>query len=337
MKITQILLILAILSLFAPIFSTPAPVQAQAGTPFEVLVQINNLRSANGLTPLVENQYLNIAAQNHANWIASTGIGGHTGEGGSTAADRALAVGYGQGAKVWVTENWARGPGLTAYDCVYTMWAPSAAHLDNMLTTWHNEFGAGVALDGDGFTVYVVNFGHSAGSNIPEQPISTPSGPTATLAPLIQPVTTARPNPDGSVIHIVQFGQSLWAIADAYQISMADLLSQNGLTEEDAIFPDQRLLIVPAYLEVEEVTGTDTTEDVNPAFQTPTLTPSPTTTRTAQPTSTRNASTPTVRPKQGSHFFANIFSGDTLYVGIGLVIVSVLGIALLFYTSSRLK
>ena len=338
MKITRILLIFASLSLFVPLFSAPGPAQAQAGTAFEVLVQINNLRAANGLTPLVENQYLNIAAQNHANWIAETGLGGHTGEGGSTAADRALAVGYGEGANVWVTENWARGSGLTAYDCVYTMWAPSTAHLDNMLTTWHNEFGAGAALDGTGFTVYVVNFGHSAGSNIPEQPISTASGPTATLVPLIQPVTTATPNPDGSVIHIVQFGQSLWAIADAYQISMADLLNQNGLTEEDAIYPDQQLLIVPASLEViEEIIETETTAVANQAAQRPTPTPSPIATRTAQPTSTRLESTPTAIPNQRGNFFANIFSGDTLFVGVGLVVVSVLGIALLLYTSSRLK
>ena len=336
MKITRILVILAILSLFTPIFSAPEPAQAQAGTPFEVLVQINNLRSANGLSPLAENQYLNIAAQNHANWIATTGIGGHIGEGGSTAADRALAVGYGEGAKVWVTENWARGPGLTAYDCVYTMWAPSAAHIDNMLTTWHNEFGAGVALDGDGFTVYEVKFCHSAGSSIPAQPISTPSGPTATFAPLIQAVTTTTPNPDGSVFHIVQFGQSLWAIADAYDIAMADLLSQNGLTEEDAIFPDQRLLIVPASIEVEEATVQETAA-ANQAAQRRTPTPSPTATRTAQPTSTRMERTPTAEPNERVNFFVNIFSGDTLYVGIGLVVVSVLGIALLFYTTSRLK
>lgn len=338
MKITRILLILALLSFFTPLFSAAKPAQAQAGTPFEVLVQINNLRSANGLSPLVENQYLNLAAQNHANWIATTGQGGHIGEGGSTAADRALAVGYGEGARVWVTENWARGPGLTAYDCVYTMWAPSAAHIDNMLTTWHNEFGAGVALDGDGFTVYVVKFGHSAGSNIPEQPISTPSGPTATLAPLVQPVTTATPNPDGSVIHIVQFGQSLWAIADAYDIAMADLLSQNGLTEEDAIFPDQRLLIVPASLEVvEEATEVETTAEVAQASQRPTSTLAPTATRTPRPTSTPSEITPTAETNESGNFITNIFSGDTLFVGIGLVVVSVLGIGLLFYTTSRLK
>jgi uncharacterized protein YkwD/LysM repeat protein len=337
MKKYRILAILAIISLFTPMLSARKPVQAQAGTAFEVLVQINNLRSANGLSPLVENQYLNIASQNHANWIATTGLGGHIGENGSTAADRALAVGYGEGAKVWVTENWARGPGLTAYDCVYTMWAPSAAHIDNMLTTWHNEFGAGVALDGDGFTVYVVKFGHSAGSNIPEQPISTPSGPTVTLAPLIQPVTTATRNPDGSIIHIVQFGQSLWAIADAYDIAMADLLIQNGLTEQDAIFPDQRLLIVPASLEVEEATETEATSTRNQAAQRPTPTPSPTATRPVQPTSTSRESTPTDVPIQRGNFLTNIFSGDTLFVGIGLVVVSILGIALLFYTTSRLK
>ncbi|HOM67875.1 MAG TPA: CAP domain-containing protein, partial [Brevefilum fermentans] len=122
--------VVLLISLVLLVFGTPEPGRAQAGAPYEVLAEINGLRVANGLEPLVENQYLNLAAQNHADWIASTLQGGHTGAGGSTPADRALAVGYGGGATVSVTENWARGPGLTAHACVYTMWAPSSAHIN---------------------------------------------------------------------------------------------------------------------------------------------------------------------------------------------------------------
>ena len=339
-KKKQILFIFSLISLCCLLVPASQSVEAQAGTAFEVLIEINGLRAANGLSPLAENQYLNLAAQNHANWIATTGQGGHTGEGGSDAQARALAVGYGEGAQVWVTENWARGSGLTAYDCVYTMWAPSAAHLDNMLTTWHNEFGAGVALDSSGFTIYVVNFGHTTSSNVPEQSINVPTGPTATLAPLVQPVTTATPQTDGTVVHVVQFGQSLWAISDAYNIPLTELLALNGLTEEDAIFPDQQLLIKQGNGETPEPTATepDDLEMLTNPEEAPTATPRPT--QRVSPTATLLTTITveaTIEADSQGNFIKNIFSGDSLLVGIGLIVVSVLGIALLLYTSNRLK
>lgn len=330
----RLLALLMLITLVLILFGVPKAAWAQAGSPYEVLAEINGLRIANGMAPLNENQYLNIAAQNHADWIASTLQGGHTGAGGSTPADRALAVGYGEGASVRVTENWARGPGLTSHSCVYDMWAPSSAHINNMLTTWHNEFGAGVALDSQGMTVYVVKFGHVVGSAPLPQPTTNPSIPAGTPAPLIQPIATAQANPDGSVIHVVQFGQTLWGIAEAYDINMITLLEQNYLTEESAIFPNQELLIVPANIEIDEdaemaATTTPTEEPTPTATRTPTRTP--------WPTRTAVSPTPTEVPNQAGSFLVNIFSGDTLGIGIGLVAVSLLGIVLMFFTSSRLK
>jgi uncharacterized protein YkwD/LysM repeat protein len=314
---------------------TPNTVRAQAGEPYEVLAEINSLRIANGLQPLAENQYLNLAAQNHADWIAATLQGGHTGEGGSTPADRALVVGYGGGAAVRVTENWARGHGLTASGCVYNMWAPSSAHINNMLTTWHNEFGAGVALDSQGMTVYVVKFGHVVGS-VPPQPTAAPGRPTGTPAPLVQPISTSQANPDGSVVHEVQFGQTLWGIAEAYRINMVTLLELNYLTEDAAIFPGQKLVIVPAGLDIEKIDDDRSLEETTP---TPTKEPTATPTRTRTPWPTRTAInvTPTQESNKTGEFFINIFRKDTLGLGIGLVTVSLLGIALLWFTSSRLK
>ena len=329
------------LCIWGVFFTQPSPAQAQAGTPGEMHDQINQLRAANGLYPLSVNSYLMQSAQNHANWIAAGNPGGHTGEGGSAAYDRALAVGYGEGAEIYVTENWARGYGLTVSDCIYVMWDDDA-HMGNMLTTWHNEFGAGVALDGDGMTIYVVNFGHVSG-NVPVQPTVettgepdretvTPGAPTNTLEPLIQPVTKSTPKPDGSVTHIVQFGQSLWGIVDAYDVPMADLLALNNLTEDSPIYPDQELLIFPATIEIQETPEvTDTLESTQESTQTPTPT------ETLQNTPTVPAVTPTTTPKVRNSFLANIFSGETLWLGIGLVAVSVFGIALLLFTSSRLK
>jgi uncharacterized protein YkwD len=335
-KIQRIIKILSLLSLLACLMAAPQPTQAQAGTAWEVLAEINAYRAANGLPPLVENQYLNISSQNHVNWMAETGIYSHTGIDGSTSTERAIAAGYGGGSSVRVTENWARGPGMTASEVVYQSWATSDIHNSQMLSTSYNEFGAGVALDGDGMTVYVVNFGIVLGSSIEPQATTGPStGPTSTPAPIIQPITTSTPNPDGSVIHIVQYGETLWTIVEAYNVNMPDLLALNGLTEEDAIFPDQQLLIIPASIEVGETP--ETTGTPGEVTSTPTLAPSPTATRTFAPSPTLMAEDITETPEPRTNFLRNIFSGDTLIVGIGLVAVSVLGIALLLFTSSRLK
>ena len=329
-RITAILLLIGLLTVFV---TAPEPVQAQAGTAWEVLAEINAYRAANGLDPLVENQYLNISSQNHVNWMVETGNYGHVGIDGSSSTDRAIAAGYGGGSNVRVTENWARGYDMTASEVVYQSWATSSIHNSQMLTTSYNEFGAGVALDSDGMTVYVVNFGIVIGGSIPTQaPNPTVGG---TQAPIVQPIVTSTPNPDGSVIHIVQYGETLWTIVDAYGISMADLLAQNGLTEEDAIYPDQELLIIPANITLDDTPQTTGTPGKETHTVTPT--PSPTETRTPFPTQTvmpAETEEPT-EPRPG--FLRTIFSGDTLFVGIGLVAVSIFGIGLLFFTSSRLK
>ncbi len=331
-KIQRIIKILSLLSLSVFFLAAPQPTQAQAGTAWEVLAEINAYRAANGLAPLVENQYLNISSQNHVNWMAETGIYSHTGIDGSTSTERAIAAGYGGGSSVRVTENWARGPGMTASEVVYQSWATSDIHNSQMLSTSYNEFGAGVALDGDGMTVYVVNFGVVLGSSVEPQTTTAPStGPSSTPAPIIQPITTSTPNSDGSVIHIVQYGETLWTIVEAYNINMPDLLALNGLTEEDAIFPDQQLLIIPASIEVKETP--ETTGTPGEVTSTPTLAPSPTATRTFALSSTLMAEDITETPEPRTNFLMNIFSGDTLIVGIGLVAVSVLGIALLLFTS----
>jgi uncharacterized protein YkwD len=337
-KKQRITAILTIIWLLALLLKSPQPAQAQAGNAWEVLAEINAYRAANGLAPLAENQYLNISAQNHVNWMAETGTYSHTGINGSTSTDRAIAAGYGEGSSVRVTENWARGPGMTAYEVVNVSWATSAIHNSQMLTTTYNEFGAGVALDGDGMTVYVVNFGLVVGGPIQQPtPGSTviTAGPSSTPVPIIQPIVTATPNPDGSVTHIVQYGQTLWNIVEAYNINMPDLLALNNLTEEDAIYPDQELLILPASVTLEatpENTGTPQAQT-----NTPTLAPSPTATRTLAPSPEIERLSIIETPEPQTSFLKNIFSGDTLYVGIGLVAVSVLGIALLLFTSSRLK
>lgn len=332
------LTLLALIILFGFDLLIDQTVEAQAGTPWEVLAEINGYRAANGLPPLVENQALTIAAQNHVNWMAETGEYSHTGANGSTAADRALAAGYGGGLSVRVTENWARGHGLTASGVVYDMWLPSGIHNSQMLTSFYNEFGAGVAVDRDGMTVYVVKFGIVLGGTIPQQPAqpqAPSSAPTLSPGEYIQPIITAEPYFDGSVIHIVQFGQTLWAIADAYGIPLEDLLAQNGLLEDSEIFPNQELLIIPATIKVQGTEPISNTKEVN---NTPTPRPSRTPTKIPSPTPTRMGVTPTQQaPSPENTLWKTIFNANPLWIGVGLVVISLIGIGVELVRSSRLR
>ena len=55
---------------------------------------VNSLRAGFGLTPFQYNGTLAAAAQNHANWMASTAQYSHTQTNGSTPQTRADSVGY---------------------------------------------------------------------------------------------------------------------------------------------------------------------------------------------------------------------------------------------------
>jgi len=71
--------------------------------------------------------------------------------------------------------------------------------------------------------------------------------PQPTQATII-PIKVAEANPDGSVVHEVKEGQTLWNIAAAYQVNLSEVLRLNGLTEGSLIYPGQKLLIKAASL-----------------------------------------------------------------------------------------
>ena len=53
-------------------------------------------------------------------------------------------------------------------------------------------------------------------------------------------VSTARP--DGDVVHEVQYGQTLWSLADLYHVSVEEIKRLNGLVD-DTVVPGWKLLI----------------------------------------------------------------------------------------------
>ncbi len=242
-------------------------------SPQDVLAAVNHLREVNGLPAYQVDPALMQAAQAQADWQAANGTVTHTGEGGTRPKARAAAAGYGNGGAIFVSENIAGGYQMSLDEAV-AMWQGDDLHLNTMLGPDYRDAGAGVAANGD-TVYYVLLAGYVAGAQAPAA-TATPEAPaTAVEGGAGTPIQTSTPRPDGSVVHIVQPGETLWSIAIAYKVSIAQLMSQNGLPANAVLYPGNRLIIHRAGEITPQATAT-------PAP--PTLTPTPRGTR--RPTAT---------------------------------------------------
>lgn len=80
-----------------------------------------------------------------------------------------------------------------------------------------------------------------------EKPLVTPT-PTATVAQVLAtpsptPTSTATPVAPEPTYYSVRPGDTAWAIANQFGVSLLDLVSANGLSDADSLQPGQRLLI----------------------------------------------------------------------------------------------
>jgi LysM repeat protein len=161
----------------------------------------------------------------------------------------------------------------------------------------------------------------TAGPSPTPRPTNTP---TPTKTPRIE--QTSTPNPDGSIVHIVQPGEALWSIAVLYKISLSQIYTLNGLTESSIIIPGEKLVIQQA-----DRTLTPTVDAT--ATLTPTLTIAPTRPRptaSSTPAEIDGVVTPTLSGRVTPTATAG--SGTTRGLDPMLVIiaiVAVLGTALL--------
>jgi len=221
-----------------------APAAAQSETGYDLLAAVNAFRAGRGMGPFEINDSLMVAAQRHANWCAATGTHSHTGEGGSRPQDRATAAGY----VGYAVENFASGTsGYVDIAWTIQMWSSDDIHLGTMLSTAPHA-GAGVASNGSE-TWYVLVVGRpSASPPATRAPAASqangnaPGGNAASAIPAV-PVVVAAPNADGTVIHIVQQGQTLWDIAVTYGVPLADLLALNYLAENALLHPGDAILV----------------------------------------------------------------------------------------------
>jgi LysM repeat protein len=226
-----------------------APDLAPDVTAFDLIIAMNTLRVSNGLPALIEHPIINAVAQSTAATMAASQMSWHIGN----VSGRIAAAGYGGGARVLATENFAVGSRHTI-DTIMIAW-DDPDHMLPVTNPAYCHVGAGIAKAPNGMTYYVLQAAYVSGQAC--GPYTPPSGatpqPGATGSPgspsspgvsqIIIPVKIAAPDADGKVFHVVEAGQSFWAIAVAYKITILDLETWNNLSRETPLKVGQRLFI----------------------------------------------------------------------------------------------
>jgi LysM repeat protein len=266
----------------------------------DVINAVNNLRTAGGLPALQVNSALMAAAQSHSEYQAAVHQSSHSSVSGAIAAN-----GYGSGGEFLAGENVAAltlGTENSVSIIVSEIWADSV-HRGAMMNPKYTDIGVGVACDEEMVYITLNVAGLKAGTAKASTP-QNPETPSAPLPPILARVTST-PMSDGTVYHLVGYGQTLGTIAGMYGVSIQQIVDANGI-DPNKIYAGQRLYIKKALLP----TSTSTVE--------PSLSPAPSNTiKPATPTSTETASpTATVTPVPVTPMEIN-----TRELGIGLIFV----------------
>jgi LysM repeat protein len=286
---------------------------------------MNGWRSSYWPNSLIENSSLDSCAQWTAEEMARTNANNHLAYLGYTGAStRCSGFGFGGGKTVFVTENWAKHTNMTI-DILAGYWSDSA-HMLPATSQQYQYVGVGIATGSDGETYYILQAGAISGETAPSSnPSSNTSsgGSTASgqndTSNYVQPVITATPDGDGNIYHTVLYGQSLYAIATWYGVTVEQIKQLNSLTS-DNIYEGQKLLI--SIKPTPSVTPTRTATVAQPT-RTPTSTKEP---PTPMPTVTPS---PTPKPNLGS-MLGKI---DRQYLGLGLLVISAIGFLVVLFNS----
>jgi LysM repeat protein len=245
MRARVIAFLLLWIMLLAPALPvTAAPIKQPNLAPafsdgYALVDAVNQLRAANGLPAYQINIALTISAQLHSEYQASIGTWSHEGSGGTDESQRAAAQGYGSGASFMCDEAVGFGYQYTAQKMV-EMWN-EPTHAPIMLSSRYIDVGGGAAIDAEGRIFYTLDVCVISGQS------AVVSGTGAdTLQATVEPfsgIQTATPQPDGSIIHEVQAGESFFSVADLYDLTLDELLTMNNLTEAALIFPGDLLKV----------------------------------------------------------------------------------------------
>ena len=283
--------------------------RAQSYNAYDLIAAVNALRAEHGLAPYQVDGGLMSYAQTHADYMASLGSITHTRADGSRPSD------------LGILENVAYGTGYSPTDVIYSLWT-DALHWNVLVGVAGGTIGAGVAQSGD-FIFYSMDVRRDSSAVMPQ---STPAAvgspqqatPVVGQTQLSGAILTSTPMSDGTIAHVVQYGDSLWAIAVAYNMTIAQVLAGNDLPDNYTLRVGDVLIIRMPYT----VTPTATITPTNPPVtRTPTLTATPRTPNpTRTPTPTLTATPKPVLPE------IELAPRTKSWLGLALVIVCSAGL-----------
>ena len=215
--------------------------QSSEVTAFDLILAMNTLRVSYGNAQLVEDPIINAVAQSTAEIMAANQMSWHIGD----VRGRLASAGYGGGSIVWATENFAYGN--LSIDEIMVAWSDES-HMLPVINPAYCNVGAGVAKASNGMTYYVLQAAYVSGKSCgdytsPGGTAPPPGGGAAGFSQIIIPVKIATPGADGKIFHVVEAGQSFWAIAIAYKITIKDLEYWNNISRDSKLQIGQRLFV----------------------------------------------------------------------------------------------
>ncbi len=236
------------LLIFAYILLLSEQVFSQSVGAYDLINLINGMRSANGLGALSVDSALMACAQSTAETMAASHMTWHIGN----VSGRASSFGYNNYNTCFATENFSMGGPGTTISQIAASWS-DATHMIPAQSSKYCHIGAGVAVAADGMEYYVVQAAYPAGVNGcgyasgrgNAGSTAGSSGGTGSGAAVsyIMAVVTSSPDEKGMTIHTVQEGQTLWAISQAYGVTIEDIQSWNNLYGSTALSLNQSLYI----------------------------------------------------------------------------------------------
>lgn len=219
-------------------------------TAYDLIVAMNTLRASYGYAALIEDPVIDAVAQSTAEIMAANQMSWHIGD----VSGRVTSAGYGGGGKVFATENFAAGNNYSI-DEIMIVWGDES-HMLPATNGAYCNVGAGIAKSPNGLTYYVLQAAYvsgkscgkytSSGGATTTQGGTTDQGRVPGVSQVIVPVKIAAPDADGNIYHVVEAGQSFWAIAVAYKVTIKDIETWNNLTKDSKLQIGQKLFIPSA-------------------------------------------------------------------------------------------
>lgn len=261
-------LILLLLILIPSNKADAKPTYYEITSPAQLVEAVNNLRVSYGLAPLATHPILMQSAQSQADYMAATGNMTHTRPSGVTYTQQLLSLGFPLAGDLSLggfrAENILYSSGYLDWNGVPSSWQDEL-HMNTMLSQNFTHIGAGISQSSGNYYYAVDTAATTASgemqSTAPQvlEGVSGTSGEAAGVSQYMVPITLSTAEPDGRVFHKVEYGQSLWSIAIAYNTTIKNIQALNNLGEDLVIYQGQNLLVlqnVPAPISTLEPTVT---------------------------------------------------------------------------------